>query len=271
MQRISVNHRSETATPKKFGGHGTRRFPTAAACLFAFMAVVQTGCEGTSPQNYEARLSDVLSSSAMEAEKAKDYQRAVRHFETLYERDKSNAAVVRDLARNLRYAGAPLKAVTFLKENMKSLGRRPELVLELAKAQLAASLLQDAEETLTEARRLLPGNWQVHSAWGVYYDRRGKFDDARKAYQRALELSPNNFAVLNNLALSYALAGKIDLGIETLRKVTTSEKSNSLARQNLALLYGIKGDMQAARRLSTEDLPKNLVDQNLSAYRSFHE
>ena len=76
---------------------------------------------------------------------------------------------------------------------------------------------------------------------------------------------------MNNLALSHALAGKIDLGIETLLKVTTSENSTSLVRQNLALLYGIKGDMQAARRLAKEDLPKKLVDQNLSTYRSFHE
>ncbi len=250
---------------------GTGRSRMAAACLFALMAVLQTGCVATVPQNYESKLSDVLLSAGVEAERAKDYQRAVRHFETLYDRDRTNSGVVRDLAKNLRYAGVPQKAVTFLKQNMKVLGRKPDLVLELAKAQLAASFLKDAEETLMEARQLLPENWQVHSAWGVYYDRHGKFDAALQAYQRALVLSPNNFAVLNNLALSHALAGNIDLGIETLRKVTTSEKSTSLVRQNLALLYGIKGDMQAAQRLAKEDLPKKLVDQNLSAYRSFHD
>ena len=250
---------------------GTGGSRLAAVCLIALVAALQSGCVSPVPQNFESKLSDVLLSEATDAERAKDYQRAVRHFETLYARDKTDPGVVRDLAKNLRYAGTPQKAVTFLTQNMKVLGRKPELVLELAKAQLAASLLRDAEETLTEASRLLPKNWQLHSAWGVFYDRHGKFDNARQAYQRALELSPNNFAVLNNLALSHALAGKIDLGIETLRKMATSEKSTSLVRQNLALLYGIKGDMEAAQRLAKQDLPKNLVDQNLSTYRNFHE
>ena len=212
-----------------------------------------------------------MQSAAVNAEKAEDYKRAVRHFEALYAHDKSNPSVARDLAKNLRYAGAPQRAVKFLKQNMKNLGRKPDLVLELAKSQLAASLLQDAEKTLTEARQLLPKNWQVYSAWGIYYDRRGKFNEAQDAYQHALNLSPNNFAVLNNLALSYALAGKIDRGIGTLLEVANSENSTSLVRQNLALLYGIKGDWQAARRLSKEDLPKDAVERNLSTYRSFHE
>ena len=39
----------------------------------------------------------------------------------------------------------------------------------------------------------------------------------------------------------------------------------------LALLYGVKGDMEAAERLVTIDLPKNLAEQNLETYRGFHE
>ena len=202
----------------------------AAGCLFVLITAVQTGCAATAPRNYDAQLTDVLLTAAMEAESANDYRSAVRHFETLYARDKTNPGVVRDLAKNLRYAGVPIKAVVFLKRNMKSLGRRPELVLELAKAQLAASLLSDVQETLIESRELLPNNWQVHSAWGVFYDRRGKFEKAQLAYRRALELSPNNFAVLNNLALSHALSGDIDKGINTLLKLAKSENTTSLVR-----------------------------------------
>lgn len=245
---------------------------SASLCLLGLVAVIQTGC--TTPESekkYDSRINDVLSYAATEAEKANDYRRAVRHFRSLYERDRTNVGVVRDLAKNLRYVGEPRKAVDLLTESMRTLGRRPELVLELAKAQLAASLFDDASRTLTEARELLPANWQVYSAWGVYYDRHGKFEEARQAYRHALELSPNNYAVLNNLALSYALAGKIDQGIETLQKVAKSEASTSLVRQNLALLYGIKGDMQAARELAKEDLPQKQIDRNLSTYHQFHE
>lgn len=243
----------------------------AVCCLLTLTAALQTGCLAITPQMKDDGLNHVLRIAAVEAESGNDYQKAVRHFQTLYSRDKSNADVVRNLAKNLRYSGKPRKAVTFLISNMKTLGRKPDLVLELAKAQLAASLLVEARATLSEARQLLPGNWQVHSAWGVYNDRRGNFDAAKQDYQRALELSPNNYAVLNNFALSQALAGNIDEGIITLRKLTEGKKSTSLVRQNLALLYGVKGDLEAAKRLAKEDLSKDAVSRNLSTYRDFHE
>ena len=245
---------------------------SVAACLLAFFAVFQSGCL-LAPQEKlaDASLNDVLRTAAVEAEGANDYRKAVRHFRTLYERDRTDPAVVRDLARNMRYAGDPRNAAAFLTENLKTVGRKPELVLELAKAQLVASRLDDAHRALTEAQSLMPENWQLYSAWGVYHDRRGNFDQARDAYQRALGLSPNNFAVLNNLALSLALAGRIDEGISTLRKLAESEKTTSQVRQNLALLYGIKGDLESAERLAREDLPQESVERNLSTWRHFHE
>ena len=258
-------------TPKRRKSCGKYPSIKAKVGLFALVTTALAGCAATPAQDRDSKLTSVLRNAAMNAERAVDYRRAVQHFEALHMRDKTNPDVIRDLAKNLRYAGAPQKAVSFLQKNMNLLGRRPEFVLELAKAQLAASLLIDAEETLTEASELSPNNWQMHSAWGVLYDRQGKFDKAQKSYQNALNLSPNNFAVLNNLALSQALAGDIDKGIETLRKVATGEESTSLVRQNLALLYGIKGDLKAARRLANQDLPENQVEENLSTYRNFHK
>lgn len=254
---------------------GLERFPMrrfAACCLVAALTTLQAGCLALMPQQETNKgLNDVLLNAAVRAEGANDYQKAVRHFETLFARDNTNPAVARDLAKNLRYGGDPKDAAEFLTKTMATLGRKPELVLELAKAQLAASQLDDAQLTLTEARRLLPENWQVHSAWGVYNDRRGNFDQARQDYQKALDLSPNNYAVLNNLALSQALAGDIDQGITTLSKLADSKKSTSLVRQNLALLYGVKGDLEAAKRLAKKDLSQDVVKGNLSAYRDFHE
>jgi Flp pilus assembly protein TadD len=215
----------------------------------------------------------VVLAAAVEAERSYDYQNAVRHFETLHERDRTNPSVVRDLARNLRYAGSPKQAIVLLKRSMDKIGRKPDLMLELAKAQLAASDIADARETLAAARALEPlaNSWQYHLVWALCHDRSGDFSQAQDAYRQALELSPNNVAVLNNRALSWALAGDIEKGIGILQRIVDDENATSLTRQNLALLYGIKGDLEAAGQLARKDLPQNLAERNLRVYRDFHE
>lgn len=248
---------------------------TRTLAVAFLIAAHLAGCEtpGMAEKDYDARVSEVVLAAAVEAERQYDYENAVRHFETLYERDRTNAKVVRDLARNLRYAGVPKQAIKLLRRAMRKSDSRPVLLLELAKAQLAASELADAEATLTVAgkERALEGEWQYHLVWGIYLDRKGRFSEAQSAYGRALEISPERVAILNNLALSYAMSGEIDKGVDLLRKIVEDENSTKLTRQNLALLYGIKGKMNEAGTLTRRDLPKSLAERNLGVFRQFHE
>jgi Flp pilus assembly protein TadD len=247
--------------------------PATAASFMA--AILISGCvtTETAEKDYDTKVSEVVLAAAVEAERTYNYENAVRHFEILYERDRTDPNVVRDLARNLRYAGSPKQAIAVLKRAMEAIGPTPALTLELAKAQLAASELADARDTLGRAESMAPlaDTWQFHLVWGIYHDRSEHFAEAQGAYRQALMRSPDNVAVLNNLALSHALSGEIDKGVAMLQKIVDDETATGLTRQNLALLYGIRGDLDAAGQLAKKDLPRDLAERNLDVYREFRD
>ena len=217
------------------------------------------------PASQEQALTDSLAGLARDSEAAFDYQAAAGHFARLIERLPDEPWVVVAQARNLRYLGRPRDALKVLRVGMVSHGEEP-LLLELAKAQFAAAMVNDSYETLLELLETTPDDWQIHSMLGMMYDRQERYDDARESYERALALSPENPSVINNLGLSLAQSGQLDTAIETLEALVRGEESTLQARQNLAMLYVIRGDLLRARALASQDLPPDRVDQNLAAY-----
>ncbi len=174
-------------------------------------------------------------------------------------------------ARNLRVLGQPKEAIKSLRQSIERLGEKPDLMLELGKAQIAASLLEDARESLEKTAAIDAKNWETHATLAILLDRMGEFVRADASYRRALELSPNNAGVLNNRALSLAQTGRLDDAFALLQKVVNGENSFTQARQNLAMLYAIKGDFKTAERLAKEDLPPEVAGEMLAAFRLFHE
>ena len=217
------------------------------------------------PAAQEQALTESLARLAWDSEAALDYEAAAGHYARLAERLPDEPWVVVAQARNLRYLGQPRDALRVLRTGIVSHGEEP-LLLELAKAQFAAAMVNDSYETLLKLLEMTPDDWQIHTMLGMMYDRQERYDDARESYERALALSPENPSIINNLGLSLAQAGQLDTAIETLEALVGGEKSTLQARQNLAMLYVIRGDLVRARALASQDLPPDRVDQNLAAY-----
>lgn len=218
----------------------------------------------------EVAITATLRETAAASEKAYDHAAATAHYRRLFERDPQDVAALVGLARNLRISGQAREAIRTLKDTMAKQGEKGELLLELGKAQLAASLIGDARETLAAAQEKLRENWQTHAVLGIVLDRLDDHDAAAAEYRKALKLSPNNIPVLNNLALSLVQAGKLDEGISVLEKLAHGERSTMQVRQNLALLYGLKGEFALAERLIREDLPADVAAENMNQLRQFH-
>ena len=64
-------------------------------------------------------------------------------------------------------------------------------------------------------------------------------------------------------------SGRIDEGISLLEETMMSSLSTPHIRQNLALMYAMKGDMNSAQKMAEQDLPQELVDNNLKYYERF--
>jgi Flp pilus assembly protein TadD len=246
---------------------------TARLRTLAFLGAALAGlagCADSRESEVETAIASTLRETAATAERGYDHAAAAAHYRRLHEREPKDTTTLVGLARNLRVSGSPKEAIRVLKDNIEKLGEKGELLLELGKAQLAASLLHDARESLVRAQAALPENWQAYAAMGVLYDRLDDHENATAEYRKALKLSPNNLSVLNNMALSLAQAGKLDEGISILEKAAHGERSTMQIRQNLALLFGLKGQFELAERLLREDLPPEMAVENMSQLRQFH-
>ena len=236
--------------------------------VVAALTVVLGGCSTPPPeQTRDQAISNTLWELAVSAEKSHDYASAIGQYHQVYEREPTNIPALLGVARNMRYAGNPKEAIKELKVAILKLGDKPELLLELGKAQLAAAIVTDARETLEKYAEASRRDWQAHAVLAIVYDRLGRHEEAQKKYDEALRLSPGNVSVINNLALSYAISGDLGPAISVLKKLVDGENATPQTRQNLALLYAMQGELETAERLAAEDLTPEQVARNVAAFR----
>lgn len=208
-----------------------------------------------------------LRKAAQAAEANYDYKTAASHYRSLVQRNPDDGALVLKLMRVLRYGGLPQQAIDLGERQLARTGGDPVVLTELGKAYLAQDRVNVAVRYLSQANDQAPDNWETWSALGVAYDYQRRFEEAVLAHRRALALSPDNPQVLNNLGLSRAQAGDLDEAIQLLRRAADQPKATAQVRQNLALVTAIKGDLGGAERLARQDLPNEMVRNNLSYYR----
>lgn len=204
------------------------------------------------------------------SEAANEYEKAASYFDRIYQSDPKSKKALLGYTRNLRYLGLPKESIQTIQIGLENFVNDSDLMMELAKSQLAASLIRDAETTLKTISQEEPKRWETYSALGIINDRLQNYRKAQNSYKRALELSPNNVDVTNNLALSLAQSGKLYKAIKLLENIVSSEKSSVQTRQNLALLYGLSGQLNKARNLSKADLTNLTVEKNILAFKELH-
>src|SRR5690606_14486841 len=77
--------------------------------------------------------------------------------------------------------------------------------------------LQNALQTIRQARAAGAQDWSLLSAEGAILDQTGDHAGARALYAKALELRPNEPAILSNLGMSYVLSGDLKQAEKALR------------------------------------------------------
>lgn len=209
-----------------------------------------------------------LRAAALASEANRDYQGAVQHFSTLYQRRPDDNGLAVGLARNLRYSGQGQAAADLMQSHLARQGRQADSLLELGKDYLAADRAGLAIKMLEEARAMAPGNWEIHSTLGVALDAQGRAAEAQAAYAKALEITPDNAAVLNNLGLSQALSGQLDAALATMVRAADLPAATAQVRQNLALLLALKGEGAEAERMARRDLSPEQARTNTETLRA---
>ncbi|KQW70990.1 pilus assembly protein TadD [Phenylobacterium sp. Root77] len=143
-----------------------------------------------------------------------------------------------------------------------------ELLLEVARAQVGAGQGFYAIEPARHAQRLAPRDWRVPSLLGVAYEQASRYDEALAAHRQAQALAPDNPVVLGNLGMYYAARGDTAQAEAMLRQAAAKPDAPIAVRQNLALVIGLSGRIDEAERLVRQDLPPEMVENNLAWLRS---
>lgn len=237
------------------------------------LSLVMSGCAmmaDTAPKPAEraANVEPALRQAAMMSERNASYGEAAQHYAALHARYPQDKAITLALARNLRFAGNPQRAIAVINSSATAQSPDALTLLELGKDYLAADQLNLAKPTLERAKAAAPLNWEILSSLGVVYDYEGDYQMAQQQYDAALFLDPENPTVLNNKALSLAQQGRLDEAVTTMKLATDQPSASAQARQNLALLMALKGDAEAAERLARKDLPPAVAEANIEYYRS---
>lgn len=143
-----------------------------------------------------------------------------------------------------------------------------EALLEIAKARIGQNQGFYAIEPAQRAVELNTRDWRPVALLAIAFEQAERDDEALAAHQRALALAPNNPTVLANLGLYLATHGDPVQGEVLLRRAVSLPGSTVQMRQTLALVIGLQGRVDEAERLARQDLPPNMVANNLAYLRA---
>jgi Flp pilus assembly protein TadD len=177
-----------------------------------------------------------------------------------------------DVAKGLAYAnaleslGQPAQELGVLKQLYERNSDNTKLAVLYGKKLVQYGKPAQAMPILEVAAASPEADWRIHSALGSAYDQQGLYDKAQAEYGKALVMKPNELGVLNNMGMSYALQGNLKQAEATLRQALALPNSASYPRirQNLALVVGLQGRFEDSRKIASEDLPADQVEDNLA-------
>ncbi|WP_426011064.1 tetratricopeptide repeat protein [Caulobacter sp. DWR2-3-1b2] len=188
-------------------------------------------------------------------------------------------------SNELERDGRDLEAGVGLSQALRALGRYDEAadaasrvligapdnydaLMELARANIERGQGFYAIDPARRAAVLQPRDWRPQSLLGVAYEQAKRDDEAMAAHRQAVALAPAEAAALANLAMHLAQGGDLTGAEAMLRRASALPTATIQVRQNLALVVGLQGRLDEAERLARQDLPPELVDNNLAWLRA---
>lgn len=178
--------------------------------------------------------------------------------------DSTDADARLKLAKALRALGKYEQAGAAADQLLVMQPNNLEALLESARAKIASDQGFYAIDLAQKAARLAPHDWRPVSLLAIALEQADRDDEALQAHQKALALAPDNPATLSNLGLYYATHGEPTLAEPLLRKAAAESSATAQERQNLALVLGMEGRFAEAEQLERQDLPPDVVTNNLA-------
>ncbi|MES2895056.1 MAG: tetratricopeptide repeat protein [Pseudomonadota bacterium] len=182
--------------------------------------------------------------------------------------DPADAEAGVQLSMALRTMGSYDDAVAAIGRTLAAQPDNVEALMELAKSHVGRGQGFYAIDPARRAQQLAPRDWRPPSLLGVAYEQAQRDEEALAAHRLALSLAPDNPSAISNLALFQASHGQPAEAEALLRKAIARPGAPMAVRQNLALVLGLQGRLDEAEKLARQDLPPELVANNMAWLRA---
>lgn len=143
-----------------------------------------------------------------------------------------------------------------------------QALLELARVHIGRGQGFYAIEPLKAAMAASPRDWRSASLLGIALEQAGRDEEALAAHRQAVSIAPDNASALGNLAMYYAGHGDAAQAEKLLRQAAAKPGADITVRQNLVLVLGLQGRLDEAERLARQDLPPEMVANNMAYLRA---
>ncbi|SCA55710.1 putative TPR repeat-containing protein [Candidatus Terasakiella magnetica] len=200
-----------------------------------------------------------------------DHANALGFYQRAYMLDTQNRDALFLLAETTKHSG-DLSAVAQVYTN--GLNHLPEdtgLLRRYGNILIEQNKLPQAIIQLKKALSIKPNDAQALNSLGVAYDLSGLHDDAQDQYEKSLDEAASDLDTLNNYALSLALSEDYDKAIKTLSPYGKDSTAPKRLRLNLAMLYGLSGDVEMAKKVASQLLDREAVENNLRIYEEMRK
>ncbi len=184
-----------------------------------------------------------------------DLDKATAYWGKKAQENPADSKATINYVRNLKALGRKQDALAAIQagylfngENKEYLSEYGRLALDAGQVNLAAQLLERADDPAKP-------DWRVLSARGTVLAKQGEYKNSIAYFERARELAPGQASVLNNLAMAYTMDGQADRAEELLRQAQGQGSSDPRVQQNLALVLSLQGKSAEAKALGGEGAP----------------
>lgn len=238
--------------------------------IFSFLFLL-IGC-ASDQQNSEEEFSsgDAMYRLAENMKRNGDYGTAIRLYHQALAIDPEYKKAQLALADTLMLDGKMDESRTILDKMLLKEPSNEEFLRQLGKVTVAQNDAASCLKTYTILQKTNPKDANIFNGLGVCHDLSGQHDLAQGMYQKAMTLAPDNLNIQSNYGLSLALAGKTREAIELLSKLAHRSDTTPNMRHNLAVAYGLAGEVEKARRIFSQDLAVNDLDQNMDILNTLH-
>jgi Flp pilus assembly protein TadD len=182
--------------------------------------------------------------------------------------DPNDVQAAVNLSRALRVLGSYDDAFAAIQKLLMAKPDTYDALMELARIHVGRGQGFYAIEPARRAQTMTPRDWRVPTLLAVAYEQAQRDDEARAAHEHARSLAPDNPTVLSNYAMFLAAHGESARAETMLREAAARPDATIQVRQNLALLVGLQGRLTEAEKLARQDLPPELVANNMAYLRA---